>query len=297
MITNINSLALGTAQFGMPYGISNKQGQVQIKVVKDILNYACSLGIDTLDTAIMYGNSEKCLGHIGVKSWKVISKLPTIPESFLDINTSNWVRQSILGSLQRLRIPKLYGLLLHSPQELLSSRGEDIFNSLKALKMEGLIDKIGISIYSPSELDTLLNHFDLDLIQCPCNILDRNLVQSSWLPRLEKLGIEVHIRSIFLQGLLLMDAQERYNKFNRWQSIWKQWYNWLKESNLSPLEACLNYVFSLSGVSRIIIGVDNLSQLNDILEVPIMNLEFPDFQACHETDLIYPYNWNQFTRS
>jgi aryl-alcohol dehydrogenase-like predicted oxidoreductase len=118
----MSRLALGTVQFGMTYGIANQQGKINFVSATEILEYAYASGIDTLDTAIAYGDSEQCLGSIGVKSWKVISKLPKMPESTPDI--LNWVNQKVHGSLTRLQLPKLYGLLLHHPEQLLLSASE-----------------------------------------------------------------------------------------------------------------------------------------------------------------------------
>lgn len=281
--------ALGTVQFGMPYGVANQQGQVRLEIVKDILTNARASGIDTLDTAINYGDSEQRLGSIGIESWKVISKLPKMPESTPDM--LYWVQETVSSSLDRLQLPKLYGLLLHHPEQLLQTEGRELYSSLKILKEEGWVDKIGISIYSPRELDALSNYFAFDLVQSPCNILDRNLVQSGWLARLKQSEVEIHVRSVFLQGLLLMKPQERPEKFNRWQSFWNQWDDWLHQSHISPLQACLNYVFSLPDISKIVIGIDSLSQLEEILNIKKVNLEFPDFIANNDSDLIYPSNW------
>ena len=287
----MSRLALGTVQFGMSYGIANRQGKIDFVSATEILEYACASGIDTLDTAITYGDSEQCLGAIGVKPWKVISKLPKIPEATPDI--LNWVKQEVHDSLTRLQLPKLYGLLLHHPEQLLNIEGKNLYNALILLKEENLVDKIGISIYSPNELEMLLDQFNFDLVQCPFSILDRNLVESKWLYRLKELGVEIHVRSIFLQGLLLMSTQNRPDKFNRWQTLWEQWDEWLKSTNISALEACLNYVLSFPEISKVVIGVDSLSQLREILNIRETNLQFPGFLSCNDLDLIYPSNWKK----
>lgn len=286
----MSRLALGTVQFGMSYGIANKQGKINFISATEILEYAYEAGIDTLDTAIAYGDSEQCLGSIGIKSWKVISKLPKMPESTPDI--LNWVKQKVHDSLTRLQLPKLYGLLLHHPEQLLNIEGKNLYNALILLKEENLVDKIGISIYSPNELELLLDQFNFDLVQCPFSILDRNLVESKWLCRLKELGVEIHVRSIFLQGLLLMNTQNRPDKFNRWQTLWEQWDEWLKNSNISALDACLNYVLSFPEISKIVVGIDSLYQFQEILNVREINLQVPDFLFCNDSNLIYPSNWN-----
>ncbi|MFN6142857.1 MAG: aldo/keto reductase, partial [Pseudanabaena sp.] len=109
----LNKLAIGTVQFGCSYGVSNKTGKVSIDSAKEILAYAKDAEIDVLDTAIAYGDSELCLGQIGIDNWKVVSKLSELP-SGVD-NIQKWAKDSLQGSLSRLKIPKLYGLLLHRP--------------------------------------------------------------------------------------------------------------------------------------------------------------------------------------
>ena len=286
----MSRLALGTVQFGIPYGISNQQGKVSLDAATEILNYAHIAGISTLDTAIAYGDSENRLGEIGVKDWRIISKLPEIPIATNDV--LNWVRESVNGSLHRLKIPCLYGLLVHRPQQLLSNTGQEIYNALDLLKKEGLVDKIGISIYSPTELEELCNRFSFDLIQAPFNIFDRSLKQSGWLSRLKLGGVEVHVRSIFLQGLLLMNPANRPAYFNRWQPIWIEWEQWLYTNNLTALQACLSFVLSNPDIDRVVVGVDSLSQLQEILAATTIEVvKPPDKLCCDDPDLINPARW------
>ena len=286
----MSRLALGTVQFGIPYGISNQQGKVSLDAATEILNYAHIAGISTLDTAIAYGDSENRLGEIGVKDWRIISKLPEIPIATNDV--LNWVRESVNGSLHRLKIPCLYGLLLHRPQQLLSNTGQEIYNALDLLKKEGLVDKIGISIYSPTELEELCNRFSFDLIQAPFNIFDRSLKQSGWLSRLKLGGVEVHVRSIFLQGLLLMNPANRPAYFNRWQPIWIEWEQWLYTNNLTALQACLSFVLSNPDIDRVVVGVDCLSQLQEILAATTIEVVKPHDKLCSDDlDLINPARW------
>ena len=128
-------IAIGSSNFGQSYGIANKVGQVNKEEVKDILDYAFLSGIDTLDTAISYGESESILGDVGLKDWRVISKLPFVPQATTQIDT--WISQQVNLSLKRLGVQSLEGLLLHDPSQLLTSSGKKIWNSLLQLKEEG----------------------------------------------------------------------------------------------------------------------------------------------------------------
>ncbi len=284
-------LALGTAQFGLPYGVANQVGQVRGAKAGSILDLAWSAGIDTLDTAIAYGESEQRLGDAGVGQWRVISKLPAVPEGCTGV--ANWVRESIQGSLQRLQIPRLYGLLLHCPEQLLGPQGVELHRTLVALREQGKVEKIGVSIYGPDELDALWPRYRLDLVQAPFNILDRRLATSGWLTRLHQAGAEVHVRSVFLQGLLLMDAVDRPAKFNRWQPLWGEWHRWLDGQALTPLQACLGFAYSQAEIDRVVVGVDSLKQLQEILVgVKGPAVEPPTVLMSGDLDLINPSRWS-----
>jgi aryl-alcohol dehydrogenase-like predicted oxidoreductase len=216
-----NRIVLGTVQFGLPYGIANQNGQVSRSETAAILDHAWSAGLDTLDTAIAYGESEQRLGEINVEKWRVITKLSAIPENCSDV--TSWAQKSLLSSLERLRIPKLYGMLLHRSKDLLGPHGDSLYNALLAGKDQGFVEKIGVSIYDPKELDSLPTKFKFDLVQAPYNIIDRRLALSGWLTKLHQAGTEIHVRSVFLQGLLLMKAEKKPLIFNRWQQLWLVW--------------------------------------------------------------------------
>jgi len=283
-------LVLGTAQLGLPYGIANKQGQVSLDEAKTILEYAAANGLDTLDTAIAYGESEQRLGEIGVQNWQIMSKLPAVPEGCCDM--SQWIEDSVKESLQRLKVKSLYGLLLHRPRQLLEQGGDHLYRDLLHLKENGLVQKIGVSIYDPAELDALWSRYGFDIVQAPFNIFDSRLIDTGCLTRLAEYGTELHVRSVFLQGLLLMKPSDRPQKFDRWASLWSKWEEWLKHTGLTPLQACLRYALSFSQITKVIVGVDSLSQLKEILHaakgpMPII----PDILKTNDHDLVNPAMW------
>lgn len=284
-------LALGTAQFGLSYGVANNSGQISLNQGKLLLDYSLKNGINTLDTAITYGNSEQRLGEIGIEKWHVISKLPTLPDKCVNVN--EWIFEEVHNSLNRLGIHQLYALLLHNPQQLLEANGLQIYRSLNQLKADGLIQKIGISIYDPSELDLLFREFNFDLIQAPFNIFDRRILHSGWLAKLSSLGVEVHTRSTFLQGLLLMPRNKLPTKFDRWALFWDEWFNWLEESELSPADACLRYVLSFLEINKVIVGVDNVAQLNELIKATYGSLpKIPEKMKIDDINLINPARWD-----
>ncbi len=286
-------LALGTAQFGLSYGVANQNGQVDLEAGRKIVRMAAARGIDTIDTAIAYGESEQRLGEIGVGDFKIITKLPAIPTEC--VNISAWVSQNLKASLKRMGLSKLDGVLLHQPSQLPEKRGQEIYDALTQVKSAGLVNKIGVSIYSPLELDSIIQTFDIDIVQAPLNLIDRRLVTSGWLRQLHERCIEVHIRSVFLQGLLLMKRGQIPVKFERWSTIWNTWHNSLAHHNLSALTACLQYPLSLPEVNRVIVGVDNAAQLLELVDSHQINVPQHDWKsiACDDEELINPSKWNQ----
>jgi aryl-alcohol dehydrogenase-like predicted oxidoreductase len=283
-------LALGTVQFGLPYGIANKTGQVNCAEVSNILGRAKTAGIDTLDTAIAYGESEQCLGEVGVNEWRVITKLPEIPTGCGDI--VKWVEDHIEDSLNRLGLSSLTGLLLHRPGQLLESGKEELWPTLLKLKGEGVIKKVGFSIYAPDELNKLWKTYKPDLVQLPFNIFDRRLVTSGWLEKMFESAVEVHVRSVFLQGLLLMVKKNRPAKFNRWSELWDVWDSWLQKCHISPLQAALAFAMSDTRISRVVIGVDSLIQFEEILSATEVKInDYPEDLSNMDPILLNPSRW------
>lgn len=255
-------LALGTVQFGLAYGVSNTAGQVNPQAAGEILGRARQLGVDLLDTAIAYGSSEQVLGGIGVDGFRIVSKLPAIPDSTPDVRA--WILSSVEQSLERLGCGSLYGLLLHRSAMLTGENAAATRLALRELKASGKVGKTGVSIYGPDELDALGTMDEIDLVQSPLNILDTRLVDSGWLERLHRSGVEVHVRSVFLQGLLLMPAHARPAYFGKWDDVWALWERRLADTGLTPLEAALRYVLSVDNVERIVIGVESRAHLDQI---------------------------------
>lgn len=285
-------IALGTAQFGLPYGISNHDGDVPPEEIQQILGLAKQHGIDTLDTAAAYGESESRLGQANVNGWHIISKLP--PSKPDDYIADSWVSKSVHNSLERLGQSRLYALLLHRPQQLLEADGNIIYRSMQKLKEEGLVERIGISIYEPNELEALCIRFDLDLVQAPFNVFDRRLISSGWMDRLADKNIELHTRSVFLQGLLLMDPSTRPTKFQRWNKLFSTWDAWLIETGMTATEACIRYALSHEKIARVIVGIQTTSQLAEILAVSSNeSLNVPLELNCITPDLLNPARWAQ----
>jgi aryl-alcohol dehydrogenase-like predicted oxidoreductase len=286
-------LALGTVQFGLDYGVANSSGRISDENAEAVLKRAYDAGMDTVDTAIAYGNSEELLGKLGVHSWKVITKLPSVPNDCSNVN--KWVREQVRGSIQRLGVKTLYGLLLHDAGQLLNDViGPKLYAALQSLKDDGFAEKIGVSVYRPDILSSIFERFKLDLVQAPLNILDRRLITSGWAERLNAAGVEVHTRSAFLQGLLIMPRHSRPAKFDRWSEIWREWDRWLSSSGLSPIQACIRYSNSFPTIDRVVVGVDSVDQLAELIEAGNDSLtQLPDFCHLQDDRLINPTTWDE----
>ena len=199
-----SKLGLGTAQWGMQYGVSNKQGQTSLNEVHRILKVAHSAGILLLDTASLYGNAEHALGQSNLSSFRVITKTPKFGKELVSKADVDCLVQTFTVSLQKLGLKSAHGLLIHDVDDIFASNGSQLIDALKQLKSQGLVSKIGISVYSSSQIQKVLHCFNPDIIQLPINVLDQRLIQDGTIAHLSGLGVEVHARSAFLQGLLLM---------------------------------------------------------------------------------------------
>jgi len=288
---DLSKLTIGTAQFGLDYGIANRSGQVNFEEIQKILDFAFDLGINTLDTAIAYGDSETRLGMAGVSNWNIISKLPSVPKNCRNI--TSWVIDSVEGSLARLKVNSLFGLLLHRPGELSLEFGEELYESLETVKRLGMVKQLGVSVYSPDELRTLNNFKELTIIQTSLNIIDRRILDIGNFVNEGANRFAIHTRSAFLQGLLLMDPQQRPHKFSRWKHLWDVLDKFIDKSGLTRLEVCIRYVMAVEAVNKVIVGIDSLSQLKEICISASGDLpEIPMELVTDDSVLINPALWS-----
>tara|TARA_B110000008_G_C16937582_1_gene551200 strand:- start:130 stop:1008 length:879 start_codon:yes stop_codon:yes gene_type:complete len=284
-------ISIGTAQLGLNYGIGNKNGKIPVESFQKIIDLAKQHEISSLDTAMAYGNAEVLLGEIGVQGFNTTTKLSSIPLG--DKNIDTWVQDKIETSLANLKQDKLYSVLLHDPTQLTNSKGIQIMKALERAKNKNLMQKIGVSIQNPDDLKNITQNFNIDIIQAPFNILDRRLDQTGWIDKLHNLHIEIHARSIFLQGLLLMSALDIPENFHKWNYLFNKFHRWLEAQKITPYEACLNFALSYKKISKLVIGVDSINQFK-ILISTLSKLKtitkFPDISS-KELNLIDPTRW------
>lgn len=286
-------LAIGTAQFGLDYGVANNSGIVHVDEVKRIL-FECKLsGVDTLDTAKMYGTSELVLGQCGISDFSVVTKLPSVSLIREECNVFDWVVNQVFDSLKKLKINQVDAVLLHRVDDLFGSQGKNIIDALNWLRKNDYVKKIGLSLYNPEEFFKSSEIFCPDIIQVPYNIFDRRFYSSGIIGKNKRTGLEVHTRSVFLQGLLLMNKSDRPSYFSQWGGFFDLWDNYVNSSCMSALELCIKFCDSTHGIDKVVLGVDSADQLKQILSIKNNEtfLKFPEELSSNDAFLINPSNW------
>jgi len=285
----MNRIVLGGAQLGLPYGILNGGETLSREEVARILDTAAGHGIDAIDTAIAYGQSELVIGETAQNRFKMISKLPPIPSDVS--NVSQWVRTQVDASLSRLKCTSLDALLLHRSQDLTDAHSAELYAAINSLKVEKIIQRFGVSIYTPDELNGIIGTFDIDVVQAPLNVFDRRILEV--IDQLTALNIEVHVRSVFLQGVLIAKPENRPQRFQPWSEHFMRFDEWVLSTGLSAMACCLGFALQQSGVSKLVIGTTGPESLTEIMtSIPNMKLEVPaDLQSSSE-QLIDPRVWS-----
>jgi aryl-alcohol dehydrogenase-like predicted oxidoreductase len=261
-------IGLGTAQFGLDYGISNRSGQVDEGEVRDIIAVAERAGVRVVDTAAAYGDAEERLGRALPPDhrFRIMTKLPRLPEETAGDAVDGWTRNALATSLARLRVAAVDGLLIHHAGDLLGSHGPRLWSTLEALQGDGSIGKIGASIYTARDLDALLDRYPLQLVQAPLNVFDQRLLVNGHLARLKSAGIEVHARSVFLQGLLLMEPDQlRDTHFDPARRPLADFQAAARAAGRTPLEAAVSFAMSIDAVDVAVVGVTDAAQFAEII--------------------------------
>jgi aryl-alcohol dehydrogenase-like predicted oxidoreductase len=287
-------LGLGTVQFGLDYGISNREGRTPENEVINILNVAIENGIRYIDTASLYGTSEEVLGRTlprGV-DFQIVTKTPYFSKSKISRTESRVLVETFYRSLERMRIPAVYGLLIHHVDDVLVEGGSHLIETMTDLQQRGLVRKIGVSVYTAEEIDRTLEKFKFDLIQVPINIFDQRLLRSGHLSKLKLAGIEIHARSIFLQGLLLMDPTRIPTYFDPVKEHLRQYHDTVRLLGLTPIQAALGFVTGLNEIDIAVCGVNTHSQLAEMCK-GMMDLEAHRFAhfAIFDEMILNPALW------
>jgi len=274
----IDKLGLGTAQFGLAYGVTNARGRVPEAEAVAIIDAAIRAGIRTFDTAAAYGDSEAVLGRaLAARSdVKVVSKLPPLGGSDISASDIDRCRQTFEQSLARLQLGGIHGLLLHHPDDLRKPGAACIADFLTDLKRAGKIAKIGVSVYERAQIDLALDRLPLDLVQVPVNLLDQRLLQDGTLASLKRRRIEIHARSVFLQGTLLAEAERLPAHFAPHLHRFAAVAGAAGRAGLSRQSLCLRFILEQPDIDCAIVGVTSLGELQQIVAAARDATPLPD---------------------
>jgi aryl-alcohol dehydrogenase-like predicted oxidoreductase len=280
----IKKIALGTVQFGLDYGISNSQGRTPVSEVQTILSIAKDKGISVLDTAFSYGDSELVLGKCGIdQSFRIVSKFPTV-------KSGDSLKDYFNQTTSRLEVGSLYGYLAHDVRGL--AENSSVWNELIGLRESGLVKKVGYSLYQPLQMAELLDSGKTpDIVQLPYSVFDRRF--EPHFHTLKELGVEIHIRSAFLQGLLFVPAESLPTHFNAIRPGLRALQQ--RFANIGKLSAAaLSFCLFNKQVDQVVVGVNNADQLseniNALQSFDLQGIDWSEFIVTEESILL-PYLW------
>ena len=273
---------VGSAQFGMEYGVTNNSGIISNNEAQNIVETCLKSGIRLFDTAKSYGTSEVTLGKFSSEDIDFITK----------ISGHNYIGQ-VLDSVKKLNKKCLHGVLMHDEKEVNLFKKQ---KELLSLKNKSLTQSVGISVYDYELLKSLLNTSfvdEIDIIQVPLNILSMNEYKKDILNELKQRNIEIHVRSVFLQGILLLENYDELpSYFDKYKNVLLKWDSLVKRENLKKLDVCLSGILNLECVDKVILGVENCQQLIDLISFEYLN-EIPkiNYNKLNE-NLTNPTKWS-----
>ncbi|MEJ2445862.1 MAG: aldo/keto reductase [Exilibacterium sp.] len=291
-------LALGTVQFGMDYGVTNRAGQVGMAEVEKILRLAADAGIDTLDTAVGYGDAEARVGRVlagggvgsfGAPPFKVVTKLPG------GIKAAD-VAGVVEGSLRRVGVEGLDGLLAHSAGDLLSASGQGVIAAMEGLKREGLCERVGASLYYPCEFAGLAEEAALDLFQVPLSLLDQRFNGPEVVSVAGEKGLSLHGRSLLLQGVLVEPLGRLPGFFQGFSNYLRPLGETAARFGVDLLTLALTAAWLSPAVERVVLGCCSEAQLRQLIECfdaaaeVAGEVDLAAF-ACDDEKLLLPVNW------
>lgn len=285
-------ISIGTAQFGMDYGVANAGGRLSRETVFSMLEEALREGVSALDTASSYGESEAVIGEFLSRSGKdmeITGKLPP-----LDLLGVADVGPCLRRTLEKLGRDQIYGYLVHRFENMRDHEG--LWEEMKRMKDAGSVRKIGFSIYRTEELDYLLDEeVDIDIIQLPYNVFDRRF--EAYFPALKEMGAEIHVRSVFLQGLFFLGMDRIEKDFVRARDAIALLKDISRKEEI-PLQAlCLCFALLDAAVDKVVVGMDSVGQFRENIDsarymdrVRGLKSVMRDLKF-HDESVILPYNW------
>ncbi len=283
-------LGLGTAQFGLDYGVSNRLGRPTEDEARAIVQAAATAGVSVVDTAPAYGESEAVLGRVldGHEAFSVVTK--TVP----GVADSRSVLHALNASLNRLGRKNVYGVLAHHAEDAIGEKGKAVIEGLREAKSRGLVEKIGVSVYTASDIDSILKNFVPDIVQLPANVFDQRLIRSGHVSELKRRGVEIHVRSVFLQGLLLMSPIDVPANLSEARGPVERFDSACRTAGRSRLAGALSFALGNPDFDCVLVGVASLAELTGVLEAAksAVSLDFSAFEV-HDERILSPTRWNR----
>jgi aryl-alcohol dehydrogenase-like predicted oxidoreductase len=263
---SFSPLVLGTAQFGLKYGIANKKGKLDQHQVVQIVHEAWNNGIHEFDTAQAYGDSEVLLGdaltELGIsEEAKITTKFnPNLDHLDVDI-----MSQALEKSVETIGVPKLFAVMVHS-ENMLTIWTEGLAEILLSFVSSGRVEKIGFSVYSPDKALDALNLQGVDIVQLPTNIFDRRFERAGVFALAHKLRKQVYTRSVFLQGLILMNIEEVPDELQAAKAQLRKLEAISRHYGLTRKQIALGYLKLEAPNSKIVFGAETKEQVLENVE-------------------------------
>ena len=279
-----NKVIIGVTQFGLNYGLLNQYNPNKKKKLKQVINFSKKKGINSIYTSKYYGNANKFLATENLKNFTI----------YIKFKSQDLLKNFFLRELDKIKkkLKKNDLILMLDRFENLTNRERlKIYNILIDLKKDKKINRFGYSIYSFKNLKKICYRFKPHILQCPYNVIDRRLEEKNLLQFSKINKIEIHVRSIFLQGLLILHYSKHPRKFTKWKKIFKKFDNQIQHYKISNLEGCLNFIEKNKYIKKILLGVDNIDQLKEICSFKYNGkIKFPKIYIKDER-LINPSKW------
>lgn len=279
-----SKVILGVTQFGLNYGILNQHNSNKKKKLRQILNFSKKKGINSIYSSKYYGNANKFLATENLNYFKL----------YIKFKSQDLLKKNFLEDFEKMKkkLKKNNLILMLDRFENLKNRERlKIYNILLDLKKDKKINRFGYSIYSFKNLKKICHQFKPNILQCPYNVIDRRLEEKNLLQFLKINKIEIHVRSIFLQGLLILHYSKHPRKFLNWKKIFKKFDDQIQHYKISNLDWCLNFIEKNKYINKILLGVDNIDQLREICSFKNNGkIKFPKMYVKDEK-LINPSKW------
>lgn len=287
-MSRVSKLVVGTANFGENYGFINEK--VSPNTLNHIMKICDKYGINTFDTSQLYYNSELALGRYSKLELDIISKF-----TIQNLSKLETMQNCIENTLSKLCQKQLYGFLFHRSSDLDTPIGKRCLRELFALKENGVVKKIGVSVYSPDEIYRVLDVFTPDLIQFPFNVFDQRMLYSDVIATLKELCVELHGRSVFLQGLLLTKIETLPEQFKEWSGSFYKFEEICNKHRCTKLRLCLEFVLGQTWIDKVVLGVNSSEQLKMLIDIANQQEILLNCQtlALDDTRLLSPANWNK----